>query len=61
MCAPTLQNHCVCLEREYIMQRLGMPACYYARPLCLGWKLLVLDTTDLSTGTEHKPCWPVGG
>eukprot|EP00983_Pelagomonas_calceolata_P029987 938841-Pelagomonas_calceolata.AAC.1 len=27
------QNHDVCLDREHVRRSLGMPACYYARPL----------------------------
>ncbi|KAF5831132.1 Metallo-dependent phosphatase-like protein [Dunaliella salina] len=57
--AHTLGNHDVCLEREHLRRCLGMPACYYACPLHPGWKLLVLDTTDLSTGSEFKLCWPL--
>ena len=50
-----LGNHCVkFIPRVGALTALGFPradegVAYYARALCAGWRLIVLDTTDLST------------
>ncbi|KAK9848481.1 hypothetical protein WJX84_012363 [Apatococcus fuscideae] len=44
----TFGNHCLSLPREYMLKRLGMPASFYAVDLAPGWRLLVLDTTEMS-------------
>ena len=44
----TLGNHCLALPRKQLLGALQMPASYYAAPLAPGWRLLVLDTTDMS-------------
>ncbi|KAI8465760.1 MAG: Metallo-dependent phosphatase-like protein [Monoraphidium minutum] len=45
-----LGNHCFGLPRAALLPRLGFPKGrgYYAAPLAAGWRLLVLDTTDVS-------------
>lgn len=43
-----LGNHELRLPRETILQTLRMPSSYYSRCLSSTWKLLVLDTTELS-------------
>jgi hypothetical protein len=44
-------NHCFALPRAALLARLGFPAGsegWYAAPLGPGWRLVVLDTTDVS-------------
>lgn len=44
-------NHCFALPRAVLLQRLGFPegsSGYYSVELGPGWRLVVLDTTDLS-------------
>jgi len=58
-CPPVhvIGNHCLKFcSRAQLVRALGLPACYYRRELALGWALLILDTTDLST---HGG-WPEG-
>eukprot|EP00232_Nephroselmis_pyriformis_P019570 CAMPEP_0182880468 /NCGR_PEP_ID=MMETSP0034_2-20130328/16581_1 /TAXON_ID=156128 /ORGANISM="Nephroselmis pyriformis, Strain CCMP717" /LENGTH=308 /DNA_ID=CAMNT_0025013451 /DNA_START=29 /DNA_END=955 /DNA_ORIENTATION=+ len=44
-----LGNHCLAhLTREVLLSRLAMPASYYEEEIGPGWRLLVLDTTELS-------------
>ncbi len=42
-------NHCLCVPRERLVQRLSIPSpsCYYAVSLPGGWRLVVLDTTEM--------------
>ena len=51
-------NHCLKhIPRVKLHQELGLGADgYYAKPLCPGWTLLVLDTTELSVHAG----WPEG-
>lgn len=44
----TFGNHCLCLPRDMMLHRLGMPASFYAVNIAPGWRLLVLDTTQMS-------------
>ncbi|XP_024519797.1 manganese-dependent ADP-ribose/CDP-alcohol diphosphatase-like [Selaginella moellendorffii] len=49
-------NHCLSLPRELLKQKLSIPAFYYQRDLCPGWRLVVLDTMDMSVKwPEHTP------
>jgi len=42
-------NHCLAVPREVLLKRLGIPRCgYYRTEAAHGWRLLVLDTTELS-------------
>lgn len=42
-------NHCLKnIPRSKLLACLGLERAYFARPLCTGWRLIVLDTTDLS-------------
>lgn len=41
-------NHCLSVPRATLLQRLRIPGCYYSRSLGAGWRLVVLDTTELS-------------
>ncbi len=36
------------------------PSGYYSRPLAPGWRIIVLDTTDLSLHAGHAPDSPEG-
>ncbi|KAK9838820.1 hypothetical protein WJX74_003943 [Apatococcus lobatus] len=44
----TFGNHCLSLPRDMMLRRLGMPASFYAVDIEPGWRLLVLDTTEMS-------------
>ena len=48
-----LGNHCLCLDRDFVEKRLGMPSSYYAVDLGKNWRLLVCDTNDLCKGTKE--------
>ncbi|GBF93106.1 hypothetical protein Rsub_05717 [Raphidocelis subcapitata] len=44
-------NHCFAVPRGALLRRLGFPAGssgYYSAPLGPGWRLIALDTTDVS-------------
>ncbi|KAL2650474.1 hypothetical protein R1flu_018602 [Riccia fluitans] len=43
-----LGNHCVKLPREFLMEKLNMPALYYQHEISPKWSLVVLDSMDLS-------------
>lgn len=43
-----LGNHCLSVERDRFLSRLGMTSSYYEAPLGEGWLLVVLDTNDLA-------------
>lgn len=47
-------NHCLAVPREALLARLGIPAPgYYTVPLPHAWRLVVLDTTELSAHSGH--------
>ncbi|EFN59457.1 hypothetical protein CHLNCDRAFT_138033 [Chlorella variabilis] len=49
-------NHCLSVPREVLVKRLGIPeTCYYSRSLGSGWRLVVLDTTEMSGHSGHAP------
>ena len=51
-----LGNHCFRVPRDHLLERLGLQEHpYYAMQLHEGWRLIVLDTTDLSLCA-----WPEG-
>jgi manganese-dependent ADP-ribose/CDP-alcohol diphosphatase len=41
-------NHCLSVPRTTLVERLRLPGSYYVRPLPHGWRLVVLDTTEMS-------------
>ena len=43
-----LGNHCVRMPREQLQDRLGMPSAYRSLALPGKWRLLLLDTTEMS-------------
>ncbi|KAK9814127.1 hypothetical protein WJX72_000984 [[Myrmecia] bisecta] len=43
-----LGNHCLSLARQSIQEQLGIPASYYMVQLPAHWRLIVLDTTEMS-------------
>ncbi|GAB4817700.1 hypothetical protein N2152v2_004746 [Parachlorella kessleri] len=44
-----LGNHCLSVPRQTVLRRLGIPqSCYYSLPLPHSWRLVVLDTTEMS-------------
>lgn len=49
----TLGNHDLSVPREHYVGRMKLPSNYYAVTPAPGWRLLVLDTTDLSSGSNH--------
>lgn len=49
-----LGNHCLAAGREVCVQRLNIPhPGYYSRELASGWRLIVLDTTEMSGHSEY--------
>lgn len=49
-----LGNHCLALPRSTLIERLKMPARYYTVLMHPGWRLIILDSMDLSVR------WPEG-
>ncbi|WIA21411.1 hypothetical protein OEZ85_000626 [Tetradesmus obliquus] len=43
-----LGNHCLAAPRSQLLEALAMPGSYYSVQLPAKWKLIVLDTTDMS-------------
>jgi len=43
-------NHCLQVKRTELLARLDTHASYYAFSPCPGWRVLVLDTTEVNTG-----------
>jgi hypothetical protein len=41
-------NHCLSAGRTALVSRLQLPASYYSLPLPGSWRLVVLDTTEMS-------------
>lgn len=51
-----LGNHCLAAGRPTLISRLGIPTSgYYSVPLATGWRLIVLDTTEMSGHSEYPP------
>jgi hypothetical protein len=47
-------NHCLAVGRRPLLERLGIPEPgFYQTPLARGWRLVVLDTTELSTHSKY--------
>mmetsp|Transcript_33367 Transcript_33367/g.94533 ORF Transcript_33367/g.94533 Transcript_33367/m.94533 type:complete len:333 (+) Transcript_33367:105-1103(+) len=58
-----LGNHCLACPREMVVARLGSLSsngCYYSRGLGHGWRLLVLDTTEMSFHSGYGPGTELG-
>ena len=51
-----LGNHCLDNPKPVVMERLRMPGAYYSAPLGPGWRLVALDTTEMSghSGEEES-------
>ena len=47
-------NHCLSVDRQHLRQRLGIPESYYTVQLASAWRLIVLDTTEMS-GHSNLP------
>lgn len=43
-----LGNHCLRIPRDRLIPALRMPASYYSKQLPQKWRLIVLDTTEMS-------------
>ncbi len=48
-----LGNHCLSVPRAQLLGALQLQSSYYAVPLAPGWRLVVLDTTDMSLHSGH--------
>lgn len=49
-----LGNHCLEAGRAEVTSRLSLPACgFYTRELPHGWRLILLDTTEMSTHSGY--------
>lgn len=47
-------NHCLRVPREHLQQRLSIPhPCYYTADICQGWKLVIIDTTEMSEHSQY--------
>jgi hypothetical protein len=44
----TLGNHCFSMPRDQLLAGLKLPSSYYSVSLGCGWRLIVLDTTEMS-------------
>lgn len=53
-------NHCLRCPRAEVTSVLGMPSSYYTASLVNGWRLIALDTTEMS-GHSHLPEVMPGG
>lgn len=49
-----LGNHCLSVNRQKVLARLALGASYYSRVLPWGWRLVVIDTTEMS-GHSNLP------
>ena len=48
-------NHCLSVPRVTLLARLRIPGSYYSVQLAPGWRLVVLDTTELSGHSGFDP------
>lgn len=48
-------NHCLSVPRASLLARLRIPASYYSALLAPGWRLMVLDTTEMSGHSGYPP------
>lgn len=46
--AHTIGNHCLAVTRPVLIAELELPATYYTLQLGSGWRIVVLDTTQMS-------------
>ncbi|CAD7703221.1 unnamed protein product, partial [Ostreobium quekettii] len=51
-----LGNHCLAAPRDMLLQRLGMPHAYYTADIAPGWRLVTLDTTEMSNNSRYPQC-----
>ena len=57
-------NHCLSVPRATVLKRLGVPdSCYYSVALRHRWRLVVLDTTEMSGHSDYPEVggWVVRG
>ena len=47
-------NHCLSVPRERLVHELKMPGSYYSRQLSDKWRLIVLDTTEISGHSQYS-------
>lgn len=48
-------NHCLEGGRQALRERLRLPdPAYFSRQLCSGWRLIVLDTTEMSGHSDFQ-------
>jgi manganese-dependent ADP-ribose/CDP-alcohol diphosphatase len=54
-----LGNHCLGVPRQVLSSRLHIqPPYYYSTPIAPGWRLIVLDTTEMSGHSNMDPDSP---
>lgn len=57
-----LGNHCLSVPRATVLKKLGIPECgYYSVALPAGWRLVVLDTTEMSGHSGYPEVGDGGG
>lgn len=54
-----LGNHCLAIPRDRMLKDLHMPYSYYSKQLPCAWKLIALDTTELSGHSQYPLVWPL--
>ena len=54
-------NHCLSVDRQLLLKRLKLPGSFYAVHLPHGWRLIVLDTTEMSGHSNLPPVSSVPG
>ena len=52
-------NHCLTVPRNRLMDELNMPSSYYSRELPGKWRLIVLDTTEMSGHSQYPEASPL--
>ena len=52
-------NHCLTVPRKRLMDELKMPSSYYSRELPGKWRLIVLDTTEMSGHSQYSEASPL--
>mmetsp|Transcript_14244 Transcript_14244/g.43023 ORF Transcript_14244/g.43023 Transcript_14244/m.43023 type:complete len:105 (-) Transcript_14244:781-1095(-) len=48
-------NHCLSVDRATFLTRLRQPASYHRIQVAPGWRLLLLDTTEMSGHSGYPP------
>ncbi|DBA97345.1 hypothetical protein WJX77_003255 [Trebouxia sp. C0004] len=54
-----LGNHCLTVPRKRLINELRMPGSYYSRELPSKWRLIVLDTTEMSGHSQYPQDSPL--